>query len=130
MFVTTGGLDMLLTRTLQHTQQQQQPAVPHAAAGSSPDSSSSSSPPELLVQLLVFLQMLLGWGIGEAVRRGEAIAMHWHERWVCHIILVACSCGRSIVLSCQQVQKHVAGAMHSQQGYETYEALSMQQCYG
>jgi hypothetical protein len=60
MFVTTGGLDMLLTRTLQHTQQM-------AAVG---EGCSSGTPPDLLLQLLVFLQTLLGWGIGESVRRG------------------------------------------------------------
>jgi hypothetical protein len=61
MFVTTGGLDMLLTRTLQHTQQM-------AGMG---DACDSAAPADLLLQLLLFLQTLLGWGIGESVRRGE-----------------------------------------------------------
>jgi hypothetical protein len=71
MFVTTGGLDMLLTRTLQHTQRM-------AAVGA--DGSGGGAPPDLLLQLLVFLQTLLGWGIGESVRRGAL----WHES-VCDV---------------------------------------------
>uniref|UniRef100_A0A383WAD7 Uncharacterized protein n=1 Tax=Tetradesmus obliquus TaxID=3088 RepID=A0A383WAD7_TETOB len=60
MFVSTGGCDMLLARTLQHTQQM-------AAVG---EAAGSGAPPDLLLQLLLFLQTLLGWGIGESVRRG------------------------------------------------------------
>lgn len=75
MFVTTGGLDMLLTRTLQHTHQQQQQQQMETAGSSdvtdrSRASSSAEGPPDLLMKLLVFLQMLLGWCIGEAVRKG------------------------------------------------------------
>jgi hypothetical protein len=70
MFVTTGGLDMLLTRTLQHTQQM-------AAVGA--DGSGGGAPPDLLLQLLVFLQTLLAWGIGESVRRGTS----WHMCFSC-----------------------------------------------
>jgi hypothetical protein len=78
MFVTTGGLDMLLTRTLQHTQQM-------AAVGA--DGCGGGAPPDLLLQLLVFLQTLLGWGIGKSVRRGAAQHM-----WLC------CVAGLKVVL--------------------------------
>ncbi|KAF6256366.1 hypothetical protein COO60DRAFT_1640786 [Scenedesmus sp. NREL 46B-D3] len=57
MFVTTGGLDMLLTRTLQHTQQM--------AAVETP----------LGMGLLVFLQTLLGWGMGESAI--YALPLRW-----------------------------------------------------
>lgn len=60
VFVTTGGLDMLLRRCLHHV---------HAAAAA--DSDGTAVPPDLLHRLFVFLQLFLGWVLGEAVRRGE-----------------------------------------------------------
>jgi hypothetical protein len=82
MFVTTGGLDMLLTRTLQHTQQM-------AAVGA--DAIGGGAPPDLLLRLLVFLQTLLGWGIGESVRRGAlCCALGFRDMWagVCPVALL------------------------------------------
>jgi hypothetical protein len=83
LFVTTGGLDMLLTRTLQHLCQEEEPpqatpqAAAAAAAGHSHGSTSSSdqlgglSSGELAVQLLLFLQLLEHWVIAEAVKAGQ-----------------------------------------------------------
>ena len=95
VFVTNGTLDMLLTRTLQHTHNLQAAAATAAAAAATPAAAGSSvtdasgpaglSKPtrassgngvggaghQLLLQLLVFLQLLLGGVIGEAVKKGE-----------------------------------------------------------
>ena len=73
LFVTTGGMDMLLTRTLQHLRL-------HPSSDGSGDSSSSSdlvddsglTRHELAVQLLLFLQLLQHWVIAEAVNSGRS----------------------------------------------------------
>ncbi len=77
LFVTTGGLDMLLARTLQHLRQQ---PTPPTAAGSSGSQGGSSddilvdgggpSRRELAVQLLLFLQLLEQWVLAEALKAG------------------------------------------------------------
>lgn len=69
LFVTTGGLDMLLTRTLQHTQPPQQQQAGAAGGKAGADGSSSSSGNALLRQLLVFLQLLAAI-ISDAVKKG------------------------------------------------------------
>lgn len=89
LFVTTGGLDMLITRTLQHLRQQDQPQSPTASAagsssggggltggggGSSSGNDLIEGGPltrrELAVQLLMFLQLLEHWVISAAVQAG------------------------------------------------------------
>jgi hypothetical protein len=91
LFVSTGGLETLLRTVLQQAEQLQttSAAVAEAAAalkdggGTSRSRGSSGvgasdggmEPTDaLVVHLLVFLQVLLGWVIGEAVRKGEAEA--------------------------------------------------------
>lgn len=93
LFVTTGGMDMLLTRTLQHMRHQ--PTSPSAAAaaaagqemaaGSSSSSSSDAllvdggglTRKELAVQLLLFLQFLVHWVVAAAVEAGEHVVGWW-----------------------------------------------------
>ena len=83
LFVSTGGLETLLRTVLQQAEELQTAA--DAAAASALDVGKTSisgsgvgasdggveSTDALVVHLLVFLQVLLGWVIGEAVRRGE-----------------------------------------------------------
>jgi hypothetical protein len=107
LFVTTGGLDMLLTRTMQHLRHE--PASPTAAAaadaadGSSQQRTAAGSSSggsgvlvdgrglsrrELAVQLLLFLQLLEHWVIAEAVKAGG------QGVWIdtCALVKTPCSC--------------------------------------
>lgn len=79
LWVTTGGLEALLGATLEAAA----PALgaPSSnvggseggggAGGASSSSSEQAAAEVLLMRLLVFLQLLQGWVLGEAVRRGE-----------------------------------------------------------
>lgn len=83
LFVTTGGLDMLLARTLQHLRYQaHSPTATASNGGSNGGQGSSSSSDdlvdggglsrrELAVQLLLFLQLMEQWVLAEALKAGE-----------------------------------------------------------
>jgi hypothetical protein len=82
LFVTTGGLDMLLARTLQHLRYQAHSPAAGSNGGSSGGQSSSSSSSDdlvdggglsrrkLAVQLLLFLQLLEQWVLADALKAG------------------------------------------------------------
>jgi len=81
LFVSTGGLETLLRTVLQQAEELQTAADAAAAAldvgktsrsgsGMGASDGGVESTDALVVHLLVFLQVLLGWVIGEAVRRG------------------------------------------------------------